>query len=419
MQWIKRGKSDYVSNIITLFSGTLLSQIIMLLSTPFLTRIYSPEELGIYYIILSYTLIFIPIINGRLDLGIVNASTERESFILVLISLIISISLIPIILVISIIGISSNEAIISNYVYIYLIIMTIILLNSFINILNGLNNRIDNYKILAKVAFWRSLTKSIIQIAVGIFKPAAIILLLGNMISDLIIVYLFLKNKNFAKIVISLKITKFEIKEVFLKNKNYLLFSSPAILFNTLSYSLIIIFIGLQYSTNDAAFYSLALTLLVAPLTLIASNVGKVFLSHAKKENELTGNFQKIFLKTSKYLCLFSFLLFLILYLVAEPFFEIFLGEEWFKSGEFIKILAPMFMFRLIASSMSLSMIIASKQHIEFLFQLLFLISLSAVLFITINTHLHIEGFLMLISISYSIVYIIWFLFMYKYSRKR
>ena len=39
----------------TLVSGSFLGQLILLIATPFLTRIYSPEDFGVYFIYISFS----------------------------------------------------------------------------------------------------------------------------------------------------------------------------------------------------------------------------------------------------------------------------------------------------------------------------------------------------------------------------
>ncbi len=47
--------NSYLTQIITLISGTLFAQIISLISIPILTRIYTPDEFGLYSIFFAVT----------------------------------------------------------------------------------------------------------------------------------------------------------------------------------------------------------------------------------------------------------------------------------------------------------------------------------------------------------------------------
>ncbi len=71
-------KSSYIKSIIQLATETLIAQIITIVVAPITTRLYTPEEIGVYTLIISIISIFGPIINGRYDFSIVYAKNEED-----------------------------------------------------------------------------------------------------------------------------------------------------------------------------------------------------------------------------------------------------------------------------------------------------------------------------------------------------
>ena len=63
-------KSEFNRNILTLMTGTTIAQAIPIAISPILTRIYTPEDFGIFAIFLAITLIIGSIANGRYELAI-------------------------------------------------------------------------------------------------------------------------------------------------------------------------------------------------------------------------------------------------------------------------------------------------------------------------------------------------------------
>lgn len=59
------------SFLMILSSG--IAQVILIITTPIITRLYSPAEFGEFTIFSNIAMILIPIINARYDLLIVNA----------------------------------------------------------------------------------------------------------------------------------------------------------------------------------------------------------------------------------------------------------------------------------------------------------------------------------------------------------
>ncbi len=67
----KLKNSTMFSNAKVLVAGTMLAQAISILSAPFLARIYSPEEFGVYAVFLSASSVFISVSMMRYELAIV------------------------------------------------------------------------------------------------------------------------------------------------------------------------------------------------------------------------------------------------------------------------------------------------------------------------------------------------------------
>ena len=59
MNILSKLKSDFAKSVITLVSGTVISQIIVLALYPIISRIYTPEE-SAYYSVYMRIIVFIP-----------------------------------------------------------------------------------------------------------------------------------------------------------------------------------------------------------------------------------------------------------------------------------------------------------------------------------------------------------------------
>lgn len=60
-------KSEFTQNILTMISGVFLGQVIIMLSTPIISRIFLPETIGEYDLIISSGAIIIVILG--LEIG--------------------------------------------------------------------------------------------------------------------------------------------------------------------------------------------------------------------------------------------------------------------------------------------------------------------------------------------------------------
>ncbi len=85
-------KSDFLKNIATLLSGTILANLIAIAIQPLLSRIYSPEEFGTFTIYLSIIGMLAPAGNLKYEGAIVLPDSDRKASALLLASVFISFS---------------------------------------------------------------------------------------------------------------------------------------------------------------------------------------------------------------------------------------------------------------------------------------------------------------------------------------
>ena len=85
----KRLNNSFLVNIAVLASGSFIAQGIGALTIPVLTRIYTPEDLGLYTYIISIAAIFLSVVNTRYDVSIVTEPEERNVYPLIKLSLIV------------------------------------------------------------------------------------------------------------------------------------------------------------------------------------------------------------------------------------------------------------------------------------------------------------------------------------------
>ena len=63
-------KSEFNKNVFTLIKGTTLAQLIVILASPILTRIYTPEDFGVFALFSSALLILGAVATGKYELAL-------------------------------------------------------------------------------------------------------------------------------------------------------------------------------------------------------------------------------------------------------------------------------------------------------------------------------------------------------------
>lgn len=407
-------KSSYFKHIAVLTSGSIIAQLITIVFTPIISRIYSPEVLGVYTYTISIAAIFMSIINGRYDISIVTEKDENNIFPLVKLSLIVGIC----ITILGTIGCLIYFIIRDIEAYIAIYIFMMLLSYAVINVLTAYNNREKEYKIISSVYITRTAAQNFGGVLLSLITVSPHCLLIPYAIGQA----LGIKRQGQSlkgKWNNVLKVDYSKIKFVAKLHKNQPIFSVPALLINSLSYSLITIFIEDLYGLYYVGQYSVSVRVLGIPLALVGSNVSKVFTERAAREYNQFGCYTRTLTSTAIFLICIAIPMVAVLIIYSRPLCILFLGDQWGIAGDYIAILAPMFGVRFITSALSPALIITKKQKYELLLQSIFIISCITSFCITKTNSLAIMDFLRLISVTYTISYVIYLLHIYKFRIKK
>ncbi|BDV04142.1 type 8 capsular polysaccharide synthesis protein Cap8K [Staphylococcus aureus] len=398
------------SFLMILSSG--IAQVILIITTPIITRLYSPTEFGEFTIFSNIAMILIPIINARYDLLIVNTKNDRSANILSQISFLISLLILLILIPIFAISAWLYPNFILDFIFIIIMLFLVSLTNIFTNYLN----KERKYKVLSLINVFRAGSMALLQIIFGLLALGSLGLIIGFSLSYIAGITLgyktFKKHFNIVR-------DKEETKALFLENKNQLVYSTPSILLNSLSFSVVVFFIGILYTNTEVGIYGMAIRVLGIPVTIISLGLSKIFMQQANDYYIEYGNFRNLLLKFSSILVIVSIILYVPLYLFSEELVNILLGHSWVDAITVIKIVIPLFVIRLIVSTISLSVIVLQKQQLELILQALFLIGTTATFVISKMLNLTFLNFVSINTIVLIVSYMIFFIALYYFAKNK
>lgn len=398
------------SFLMILSSG--IAQVILIITTPIITRLYSPTEFGEFTIFSNIAMILIPIINARYDLLIVNTKNDRSANILSQISFLISLLILLILIPIFAISAWLYPNFILDFIFIIIMLFLVSLTNIFTNYLN----KERKYKVLSLINVFRAGSMALLQIIFGLLALGSLGLIIGFSLSYIAGITLgyktFKKHFNIVR-------DKEETKALFLENKNQLVYSTLSILLNSLSFSVVVFFIGILYTNTEVGIYGMAIRVLGIPVTIISLGLSKIFMQQANDYYIEYGNFRNLLLKFSSILVIVSIILYVPLYLFSEELVNILLGHSWVDAITVIKIVIPLFVIRLIVSTVSLSVIVLQKQQLELILQALFLIGTTATFVISKMLNLTFLNFVSINTVVLIVSYMIFFIALYYFAKNK
>lgn len=242
-----------------------------------------------------------------------------------------------------------------NFILDFIFIIIMLFLVSLTNIFTNYLNKERKYKVLSLINVFRAGSMALLQIIFGLLSLGSLGLIIGFSLSYITGITLgyktFKKHFNIVR-------NKEETKALFLENKNQLVYSTPSILLNSLSFSVVVFFIGILYTNTEVGIYGMAIRVLGIPVTIISLGLSKIFMQQANDYYIERGNFRNLLLKFSSTLVIVSIILYVPLYLFSEELVNILLGHSWVDAITVIKIVIPLFVIRLIVSTVSLSVIV-------------------------------------------------------------
>lgn len=404
--------SEYRKNVLTLMTGTFVAQLIPVLIAPILTRIYSPEDFGIYTLVLSIVSFGAILATARYEVAIMLPEREEDAFAIfvlsIIINLIFSLSLWAMILLM---GKKIEELIgIDNYHWLYLVPLLIFLTAAYQSVNYWINRR-KMFKVMATNRVGKSIILGGSQVSLGIlgYSIGLVWGMLISLISSLFFLARFLK-----------KPVLFEKKNVRIVGSRYIKFPKYSLLadgINSFSNQIPVFFLLKYFSTQATGYFGLTLRILGLPITLIANAALDVFKQRASDDYIRYGNCRQIYLKTLKGLLYFSIPTFTTLFIFSPIIFSVVFGEEWRKAGEYARIMSIMFCFKFIASPLSYVLYIAEKQQFDLIWQICLMIC--TIISFTIGFYYNndIIG-VWCFSLSYSALYAVYIFISYRLSKE-
>ena len=370
----------------------MLGQVIGFVGSMIMMRIYTASEIGIMTTVVSFSGIFAPVINGRFDFALVKERRDKYIFALVKLSIYIGVVLSLFISLGSFIYFTGIDGFISPFVSVVFVFF-ILVIQVFSNVFKSYNNNIGDFKTMTSVIVMRRFAEEVSMTVFGLLGWKAIGLLVSRIIGQKFINILSVQRKDMV--------------EAYNIHKRQLYYSAPAALMNAGSYSLISLVIGKFFGLEVLGVYAISFAVLGLPLSVISGNVSKVYFSEASKEYAKKGVFNESTNKTLIFLILFGIILFFVMYYLFPMIVPFIYGDKYEMSGFMIRILSPMFAIRFVSSAINTGLVVCNKQNFELIIQLLFMISVALLAILCNYRFLSITTFLLGVSVSYSIVYLI------------
>lgn len=409
-------KSEFSKNILTILTGSSIAQLIPLLVSPLLTRIYSPEDFGIFALYLSVLMIISSVATGRYEMAIMLAKDEEEVAAIVRVIILIMFSFSTVVLLIVFLCSHTISIQLGNEKlesWLYFMPLSIISVGTY-QTLNYLLIRYKYFKTVSTNKVFATTTNSSFQVYIGFVFETALGFLIGRLFANAIAIIFIIKEQTIRNILF--KRGSLNLSEVLIKHKNFPLYDVPSTLVNTCSSQIPLIIISKYFSLQMLGIYSLMNKVVLMPITIISKSVQDVFKQKASEEYNNSGNCFVLYKLTLKKLVLLGILPFSTLAMFGPELFSFVFGEKWRVAGTFSQILAPLMFLKFIVSPLSYTFYIAQKQKIDLIGQVfIFVLTIGSMVIGVYYNSIYVA--LSYYCIFVSLMYTIYLCLSYQYSK--
>lgn len=364
-------RNELVSHTLTLATGTAISQLVVILLTTVLTRIYSPAAFGQFAVYSSIVAIIAVIATLRYDMAIVLPRSDADAAAL---KTVVTRSVV-VVSVISSLACGFAAPLIVNLFHapalsgwLWLTGLTVFSLGELSGLIYWLNRK-KQYRDIGINRIQQSGTTALAQLAFGVAQFTGVGgLIIGATIGQLgAVATLRWKTRAARELRQESSSTKVELMKRYRKMP---LLNGPTALIDAVRLNGINILIG-AYSVATLGQFSMAWRLLEVPAALIGGALAQVFFQRfaVLEAGRMLRFARQSVIRTA----LVAIVPFALIYFLAPPLFPIVLGPQWDQAGYFAQALVPWLFMNVITSPISTLFVVAEAQQYIFVFSVVYM----------------------------------------------
>lgn len=339
----------------TLLSGRLLSQLLLILSTPLLTRCFSPEDFGVISLIGSLTQIPAMLLMGRLDQALPQSRSHEEA------GQILSLCVVfGCVILLSCLGLAwlSGPWLAERYQQPQLPLLLFMTTLLFIpQSVTQLGKQWSSYRerhgITASADVLTTLMRRGAPIPLSYWMgstPWA--LLIGQSLGLVGSASLFITQLS-AEVRSHLDFTASSLKATWQNYRHFTLYLSGSSLFDLFAWSLLPLIIGDFYGLTAVGWFGQAHALLLLPTSLLNQSATHVFYPRLAQSREDPASLQNLLKRMSLLSIDLALYPLIILIPLAPELWSLVLSDAFAMSGELAQVLIPMVIMNVIVSPLS------------------------------------------------------------------
>jgi len=414
-------KGSFRRNTLVLTLGTLAAQALPLALYPVFTRIYDPEEFGVFATLSLFATIAALMASGAYEHAILIAQTRRMAAHIIAYALlrssIVLVALLGLVLpfgtLLKRIGVDS--AVVAWLPTIPLAAAALVVYALY----SEWCVRSRYFGELSHARIWQTSAIAVCRLGLGLLWPAANGFVAGDVVGKVSSAgrcgaMLWSRDRAYFHIH-----TLARLRRAARRYAHVARFSLPDQLINNLAGSIHVLFLGAAFGTAQLGYVSIVLSVLYLPVTVVSSAVKDVFRQSASVEFRGEGSCRSTYRRLLVPIGLLAVTGFGTLLLIAPWMFQFVLGGDWAIAGDYARILTPLFFWNFVSMSLGGVLVIVERADVALLWQVINLALTVAALLVGTRILNTMTGALWCFSLARASSYILYMALSYYFAERR
>lgn len=362
-------KSGFVSNTARLALGNVMAQVIILLTVPITTRLYSPASFGVLTLFLSVSSIITPISTLRLHPAILLPQRIEESYGVFILCILCSTCFFLAILVFSIlmrlIGVHFPESYVVLEQYLYLLAIYIFIAGLYKS-LNFIAVRRNCFKIQAVTRVGGTGLNKLFAILYCIVINDNPIGLLGGVILGHLLSVSLLMHHSINEFYSSIKLLSYsKLKALYKRYRAFAVYSGTALLEN-LSESIIPLLFACFFNPVIVGYIGLTRMAVRQPLVVLGDAISRSFYQKIAEAHRSARCYATYAYDLFRFLLSLTVVPTLLISAISPDVFSTIFGEKWRTAGYYFSIISISILSGLLYRTFSMILDVLERQRLRF-----------------------------------------------------
>ena len=347
---------SFIRNVVTLMTGTTFAQALMILVAPILTRLYNPDDFGVYALYTSILGILAVVACWRYELAIVLPEKDEDAANLLVLSICIcfGMALLTLVLVVLFRNPVANLLGAPGLApWLWFMPLSLIAAGLF-QAFNYWSTRRKQFRRLAVRQITQSTVTAATQLGTGFALHPGPGGLIGGSIAGQVtatgrLAWQIVKDEGKQFLAY---IRRKDLYRVCIRFRKFPIYDSWSGLLNTASTMLPALLLGYFFTPAIVGYYALGQRVLSLPMGVIGGSIAQAFYPRAAEARH-SGNLDKITFAVFQQLLAIGLVPLLLITIVAPDLFALVFGSRWWTAGEYVRWLSLWLLFVFISSPLS------------------------------------------------------------------